>query len=274
MTRNGIQVLAFPALIDEGDTVGIGLFDNVELAAVQHQLGLTRLLRITHAKQLRRLVRELSGFDSAKWLMGRWLSSAELEVCLECVLVKMAIESRSLDCRDEKSFRQIQQSLTAAAGVASHDVGKWLPELAERINQVDLLLSEMKTNNRFIKTFNDARNQARRLLASGFLADVPWRWLEHYPRYLKGLAYRLERVDAGSQSIDLERMQLVRQFDERYQQQQEKLRLANQADPELENYRWLIEEYRISLFAQPLGTSQKVSPQRLDKQWSLVRANI
>ena len=91
LTRNGIQVLAFPALIDEGDTVGIGLFDNVELAAVQHQLGLTRLLRITHAKQLRRLVRELSGFDSAKWLMGRWLSSAELEVGLECVLVKMAI---------------------------------------------------------------------------------------------------------------------------------------------------------------------------------------
>ncbi|MDP1560174.1 MAG: DUF3418 domain-containing protein, partial [Pirellulaceae bacterium] len=92
-------------------------------------------------------------------------------------------------------------------------------------------------------------------------------------RFIGGIDYRLQRLNVGNAALDQERLEAVAVYWSRYEQQHERTRLENRIDPELETFRWLIEEYRISLFAQPMGTSVKVSPQRLEKQWSLVHGS-
>jgi ATP-dependent helicase HrpA len=274
LQRGPLSVEAFPAIVDEGETVGTALFDSAPLAANQHELGIVRLLRLTHHKQLRRQVRELPDLERSKLLLGRWLSTAQLEEGLESVLVKIALQQSPERIREEKRFRQIQQHLSGHVGGAAIDLTRWLPTLAAAVHQVDQRLADLKTNPRFIKSFNDARTQIRALLAEGFLKVTPWSWLQHLPRYVTGIDYRLQRLDAETLIADLQRIEAVAEYWTRYQQQQELTRLENRIDPELEVFRWWLEEYRISLFAQPLGTSLKVSPQRLEKQWSQVQANV
>lgn len=273
LQRGSIQVEAYPAVVDEGETVGIGLFDNPGLADWQHELGMVRLLRLTHHKQVKRQIRELPELTRSQLLLSRWLGSAALEQGLESVLIRIVIGDRAKSIRDERAFRQLQQQCGAELGAAAIELTRWLPLLAQAVHQADQQLSELKTNNRFIKAFNDARTQLRSLLAEGFMQQVPWPWLQHFPRYIAGIDYRLQRLTVGNVSVDQERLEAVAEYWSRYEQQQEKTRLENRIDPELEAFRWLIEEYRISLFAQPLGTSVKVSPQRLDKQWSLVHGS-
>lgn len=270
LQRGSVQVAAYPAVVDEGETVGIALFDNRSLAAARHELGVIRLLRLAHHKSLKRQVRELPNLDRCKLLLSRWLSAAALEEGLESVLVKHALGATAATVRDEAAYRHVQRGLVGQVGGAAVDIAKWLPALATAIHQVDQQLSNLKTNNRFIKTFNDARGQLRALLAESFLIQTPWTWLQHLPRFVAGIEYRLERLDANSASLDQDRLAGVAAYWGRYERQHEQTRLENRVDPELEIFRWWVEEYRISLFAQPLGTSIKVSPQRLEKQWSLV----
>ncbi|MBL8855620.1 MAG: ATP-dependent RNA helicase HrpA [Planctomycetaceae bacterium] len=273
LQRGSIQVEAYPAVVDEGDTVGVGLFDNAGLAAWQQELGIVRLLRLTHHKQIKRQIRELPQLSRCQLLLSRWLSTAALEQGLESVLVKIVVGERANNIRDERAFRQLQQLCGAELGAAAAEVARWLPLLAQAVHQADQQLSEMKTNNRFIKAFNDARSQLRSLLAEGFLQQVRWQWLQQLPRFIGGVDYRLQRLNVGNAAVDQERMEAVAEYWERYEKQQERTRLENRIDPELEGFRWLIEEFRISLFAQPLGTSVKVSPQRLEKQWSQVHGS-
>ena len=268
--RGSIQVEAYPAVVDEGDTVGVGLFDNLGLATWQQELGIVRLLRLTHHKQIKRQIRELPELTRCQLLLSRWLSSAALEQGLESVLIKIVVRDRANSIREERAFRQLQQQCGAELGAAAVEVARWLPLLAQAVHQADQQLSELKTNNRFIKAFNDARTQLRALLAEGFLQQVRWTWLQQLPRFIAGIDYRLQRLNVGNASLDQERLDAVAEYWSRYEKQQERTRLENRIDPELESFRWLIEEYRISLFAQPLGTSVKISPQRLEKQWELV----
>lgn len=273
LQRGAIQVEAYPAIVDEGDTVGVGLFDNPGLAAWQQELGIVRLLRLTHHKQIKRQIRELPNLSRSQLLLSRWLSSAALEQGLESVLLKTVVGDRANSIRDERTFRQLQQQCGAELGAAAVEVTRWLPLLAQAVHQADQQLSELKTNNRFVKAFNDARTQLRSLLAEGFLQQVRWTWLQQLPRFIGGIDYRLQRLNVGNAALDQERLEAVAEYWSRYEQQHERTRLENRIDPELETFRWLIEEYRISLFAQPLGTSVKVSPQRLEKQWSLVHGS-
>ena len=116
---------------------------------------------------------------------------------------------------------------------------------------------------------DDIRGQLAALLPPGFLTATPWRWLAHYPRYLKAISLRLNKL-AGGLPRDRQNQELIASRWAAYQQRAEEHRRGGADDPELVQFRWMIEELRVSLFAQELGVSVPVSPQRLDKQWSRV----
>jgi ATP-dependent helicase HrpA len=113
---------------------------------------------------------------------------------------------------------------------------------------------------------DDMRGQLERLVAPGFWTATPWEWLRHYPRYLKAIVYRLDKLRSGGAARDRAGMAEVGPRQQAY------LDAAAADDAPfdragLEQYRWMLEEFRVSLFAQPLGTSISVSAKRLDKQW-------
>ena len=112
----------------------------------------------------------------------------------------------------------------------------------------------------------DIRDQLAHLVYKNFLSATPWEQLQHMTRYLKAILRRLEKY-AGNAERDSRSSTTVQTFWQNYKTRQDKNRKANLSDPALEKFRWMIEELRVSLFAQELKTPYPVSIKRLQKTW-------
>jgi ATP-dependent helicase HrpA len=117
------------------------------------------------------------------------------------------------------------------------------------------------------KALNDVRAQIRELLPQGFLAQVPLSRLRHYPRYLRAILVRIDKI-ASNPVKDLQWLQEVSRFWQAYRGQLEDNRIRGIHDARLEEFRWMLEELRVSLWAQQLKTPFPVSFKRLEKYWS------
>jgi ATP-dependent helicase HrpA len=117
----------------------------------------------------------------------------------------------------------------------------------------------------------DLTSQLDHLVAPGFLTQTPWRWLSQYPRYLRSMLMRRSKLAGPGLARDQKLTGDISRAWRAYQDRA-KLHAENEiVDPELIQFRWMLEEYRVSLFTQELGTSVTVSPKRLDEQWAKVR---
>ena len=116
---------------------------------------------------------------------------------------------------------------------------------------------------------DDAAAQLARLVPKDFVTATPWAQLAHLPRYLKGVALRLDKWRADP-ARDAARLAELRPLEQRWLRTLAERRGA--ADARLEEFRWLLEELRISLFAQELRTPQPVSVKRLEKAWAQIEA--
>jgi ATP-dependent helicase HrpA len=131
--------------------------------------------------------------------------------------------------------------------------------------------AERSHSNALDYAYNDIRRQIALLAEPGFLTSTRWEWLNQYPRYFKAIVARLSRLAGDGVNRDRKMHAQVeprwRAFLERLHQH----RTRDLYDPHLVHYRWMLEEYRVSLFAQSLGTGIAVSEKRLDEQWAKVR---
>ena len=116
----------------------------------------------------------------------------------------------------------------------------------------------------FPEVARDLTEWQGRLLQKGFLAQTPFERLQHFPRYLKAAAVRIDKLRADP-ARDAQRLAELRPLEQRHQRRLAELK--GQADARLEDFRWQLEELRISLFAQELRTPQPVSAKRLEKAW-------
>jgi ATP-dependent helicase HrpA len=116
------------------------------------------------------------------------------------------------------------------------------------------------------RVVGDVKASRERLVYPGFLARTPWERLEHLPRYLRGYALRLQKYRANSER-DQKHAATVHGLWQNYEARAKADHDAGRRDPKLEEFRWLIEELRVSLFAQELRTPLPVSAKRLNKFW-------
>ena len=114
--------------------------------------------------------------------------------------------------------------------------------------------------------YSDAKAHLERLLATGFMLDASWNQLKSFTRYLKGIEYRIDKLQ-GNLARDRLGMTEFASVYEPFSKHTRNMDLTDPTDPFTE-FRWLLEEWRVSLFAQPLGTKEPVSLKRLDKRWS------
>jgi ATP-dependent helicase HrpA len=115
--------------------------------------------------------------------------------------------------------------------------------------------------------YEDVHSQLDDMIYEDFVTDLSADRLQHYPRYLQAMLLRLENVEKDP-GRDADRMGQVKPF---WQQYLGLLEAGRDYDERVDRYRWMIEEFRVSLFAQQLGTPQKVSPQRLQQAWQEIR---
>ena len=150
------------------------------------------------------------------------------------------------------------------------EVSTALAKLLQQIGvEYQALMARLSTvRNERVKL--ELKDQLDHLLYPGFLTRNEWKRLQHVPRYLKGMTLRLDKLAANPER-DQRTSAEVAPFWQQYLQRLEKHRKASLHDGNLEEFRWQIEELRVSLFAQELKTPFPVSPKRLQKLWENVR---
>jgi ATP-dependent helicase HrpA len=150
---------------------------------------------------------------------------------------------------------------------AVQEVTKVVVPLLEAYHQARLAIERNKPHPAAL----EAEEHLHRLTPPGFLTETDWNYLREYPRYFRAVPMRFEKLRSGGEAADRQGREELSRYWQKFVERSELHDLAGIADPELDVFRWMIEEYRVSLFAQRLGTTMKVSPQRLDRQLEKVR---
>ena len=261
--RGGVRVAQYPGLLDLGEAVATRLFADETAAESATRLGLMRLYAIAEHKELRSQVRWLPTLEQAKIKLTGVISAAEFESSLIDLLARIAFVEKQPLVRTKDEFESRRKERAARIAKATQEVATWLTTLADGYFDTRRQLESANKNNHGV-AIGDIRAQLKWLMAAGFLSFTPWQWLKHYPRYLKAIAYRLDKLKSGSAARDNDSMHTIRDLNAAWfatiaeNDQTPKTQSASE-------FRWMVEELRVSLFAQPLGTSVKVSAKRCEK---------
>ncbi|MGJ7521225.1 ATP-dependent RNA helicase HrpA [Variovorax sp. LT1P1] len=260
--RRGAQsLIGFPALVDGGDAVSIEVFDEPAVATAKHRAGLRRLfaLQIKDAlKYLEKNIPDLQKMAVAYMPLG---TADELRMQIVDVALDRAFLQEPLPT-DEFAFKKrIEEGrgrLTLIANEVARLAGVILVDYAVAVRKIkDTKIQPDATA--------DASQQLQRLMGKRFIADTPWPQLQHFARYLKAITARLDKLRADP-ARDTAKLAELRPQEQRY------WRLVAErkgvVDERMLEFRWLLEELRVSFFAQELRTPQPVSVKRLDKAWA------
>jgi ATP-dependent helicase HrpA len=262
--QNGKQsLIGFPALIDAGDAVTIEVFDEPDVAAAKHRAGLRRLVALQIKDAIKYLEKNLPDLLKMAALYMPLGTGDELKTQIINLALDRAFLIEPLPT-DEFAFKKrIDEGrgrLTLIAGEVSRMVHAVLLEYAAAVRKI-------KDNKNAAEPIADCQQQLQRLMPKNFVAQTPYAQLQHLPRYLKAIVMRLDkwRVDPAR---DASKLSELRPLEQRYLRRV--IEQKGQSDARLDEYRWLLEELRVSFFAQELRTPQPVSTKRLDKAWSIL----
>lgn len=261
--RGGVRVAQYPGLFDLGDAAATRLFADQPSADAATRLGLMRLFAIAQRKELRAQVRWLPTLEQAKIKLSGVISAAEMESSLCDLLARIAFVENQPLVRTRDEFQSRLTDSAARISRATHEVATWLATFSEAYFDTRRQLESANKNNHGI-AIGDIRAQQKWLTDANFLSYTPWQWLKHYPRYFKAIAYRLDKLSSGSAARDDESTRTIRSLNERWLATLSETDQTPSAQAASE-FRWMVEELRVSLFAQPLGTSVKVSEKRCEK---------
>jgi ATP-dependent helicase HrpA len=272
--KAGQTLIGFPALIDGGDAVTIEVFDEPEVAAAKHRAGLRRLfaLQIKDAlKYLEKNIPDLQKMAVAYMQVGRSpdgtgggtqdeLRNQIIDVALDRAFLLDPLPT------DEFAFkRRVEEGrgrLTLIANEVARLAATILVEYAAAARKI-------KDTKNAPEATADAQQQLQRLVPKNFIAAAPWAQLAHYARYLKAITLRLEKYRADP-ARDAAKLAELRPQEQRYWRLVAERKGA--VDARMQELRWLLEELRVSFFAQELRTPQPVSVKRLDKLWAQVNS--
>lgn len=167
--------------------------------------------------------------------------------------------------RDATAFNQRLERVRAELTEQANALAAFALECHRRSHEIDKRLNGRGIDLRAVTVLNDIKQQLNELLQPRYLWDTPDTWLGQYPRYLQAMEIRLEKYprDLRQQTLDSETLQTLRQ---KYEALLEQARARDALADELREFRWWLEEYRVSLFAQQLGTRFSVSEKRLRKR--------
>jgi len=273
--RGGVHLRGFPALVDCGDSVAVRVLDAVENARRAHRAGLRRLLMLRLAKELRALRRDLSDLDRLRLWYAKVpeppadLAGGEPVPGLEDEVLGLIVERTFLEdgepVRDADRFRALLAARQGRLAPVAGETTALVAEILQRYHAARAPLAG-RIPPAWLPSVQDARAQLDRLVHRGFLLEVPWERLVQYPRFLAGITKRLEKLGHAA-ARDRDRMAEMAGIELEWLGREAQARAAGRVDPRLDEIRWLLEELRISLFAQELKTAVPVSVQRIARRW-------
>jgi ATP-dependent helicase HrpA len=279
--RDGQRLIGYPAIVDEGKSVALKVLDTEQEADVATRRGLRRLFQLALPEQVKHLARSLPNFQemSLRYALMLELDSGKqdkrgpdkgaiadrLREELVEAICDRAFFVEDAPIRTKAAF----QERVNKAKTRLHDVAQELCRLA---NEILTVYQDVRTKlhtpspQAWQKALNDVRSQLKELLPNGFFARVPLPRLRHYPRYLRAILVRIEKLPSNP-AKDLQWQQEIGRFWQAYKERLEGDRIRGIHDANVEEFRWMLEELRVSLWAQQLKTPSPVSFKRLEKYW-------
>jgi ATP-dependent helicase HrpA len=270
LQQQSMSIHAYPALVDGGDSVALKLYDNPEDAIVDSLRGMVRLVMLGQKETVKYLRKQL--------LKGRELGLSVVDIGsreqviddIICAAIKQVCfvsdDQPTQLIRDQQAF---MAAVDAGRGLIV-ERAEWLANLL--VNSLNSVVSIKKSIKQaknplaIAYAVGDIQQQLQGLYYPGLVYAAPAKWLQQYPRYIKAIQVRLDKVPS---QVNKDRA-LMAEFAPLQQRLDEKLDKHGCAiNPYLLDYRWMLEELRISLFAQTVKTLMPVSIKRLNKQWDL-----
>jgi ATP-dependent helicase HrpA len=259
--RGGRELIGYPALVDNGESVDLRLLDAADVAETETRRGVVRLLRIALVQQFKQLDKDLSR-ETALALKYRTFGSPEkLRAELLDAIAMRALLGDDDTPRDAKGFSKQKERAKPRIAVVKQAL---LRDVAEILDLQAQVAARLSAKPQFTAVMRDEHAHLAALVPNDFITATPWTHLKDLPRYLRGILKRLEKLPAAEQR-DARGMAGVLTLQNKLQAR--RAQVKGEAPPVLDDFRWQLEELRISLFAQELKTPYPVSVKRLEKLW-------
>ncbi len=255
----GLEVEAWPGMLDHGDSVELRLFSSAEEAGRMTQRGISRLYLLAIPEQVKYVRRNLKDINKALMLAGKRFDRKALED--EVLLLAAWRASSCTLVRNGAEFVERLERVRADLTAQAEQVSAFVIRCHQRVHAIDRQLGG-KIDLQAVTVLNDIKSQLSNLINRHYLTEVPSDWLDQFPRYLQAIEIRLEKYkrELRQQCLLSEQLQALQAS---YQQALNAAKAHGCVSPEMSEFRWWLEEYRVSLFAQQLGTRFTVSEKRL-----------
>lgn len=267
--RDGLKVTGYPALEDTQDSIAVKLFDTEREAEISHRKGVCRLMRFELKEQMKQLEKSLPNFNQYALVLRNVMSADDLREDMILAIADRAFIGEDDLPRTNAEFMVLKQRARTRLPAVTQAVARQAQAIA---TEYQLLVQKqgqmLATVNRLKR---DLEQQISLLVYKGCFHQTPWEQLQHIPRYLKALRLRIEKHPANPDR-DGKNATSVGLIWQKWQDKVNALSAAHLDIPQhLLDFRWLIEELRVSLFAQELKTPFPVSLKRLEKAWADMR---
>ncbi|MFI9554494.1 ATP-dependent RNA helicase HrpA [Nonomuraea endophytica] len=254
------RMKGYPALVDEGSSVGVKIYETQAEQRRSMWTGTRRLLLLNVTNPARSLLGGLS--NQAKLALSR--SPHGGAVALFDDVVNAAVDQLMADVGgpawDPVSFDRLYQHVRADLYDTARDVLGRVEQILSTWHTIGTQLSGLRRS----ASTDDVRDQLGKLIYAGFVTGTGVKRLPDISRYLRALERRLTKLPEEPWR-DEEWMDRVHKVEDDYQDLLDRLAPARRTDPDVREIRWMIEELRVSFFAQTLGTPTPVSEKRIAK---------
>ncbi|MFZ4537624.1 ATP-dependent RNA helicase HrpA [Propionivibrio sp.] len=265
----GQKVLGYPGLADDGESVSLCVFDSPEEAREAHAAGLLRLYMLQFRDQLKYFEKNLPGLTQ----MGMAFMPLGSLDDLRRQLIDLTFARACL----VEPWPTDAANFKARCAEAKSRLGLLAQEICRLVGQIladwQVLQKKLPAFKNHAAALQDVEKQLGRLIGKRFIAETPFERLQHYPRYLKAISMRLDKLKAGGAEGAARDARLLAEYAPLWTNYERRaIVLAKQgvSDPQVEQFRWMLEELRVQLFAQELRTPAPVSTKRLQKMWEAV----
>lgn len=271
LQRNGIGIRAYPALVDKTTSVALQVLDNPQQALELTQRGLARLMFLQLSQAVKYLQKELlKGQDIALTFAGIGSRDQVADDIILAAIKQLALNDQYKLPRNKSEFDTLVESISDKVVAHAQEICMHLLACLKLLVDVKKNIKQQKNALALAFALSDIQEQLKQLFYIGLVYKTPDEWLRQYSRYLKAIQLRLEKAALNPQKDKLTMLEIQpysQRLNEYIEKEGEFVMSQNVA---LIEYRWWIEELRVSLFAQTLKTQIPISPKRLDKQWESV----
>nr|WP_321791672.1 ATP-dependent RNA helicase HrpA [Caballeronia sp. J97] len=258
--RRGQTLFGYPALVDRGTHCDVEVFDSPEEAARIHRAGLRRLFALQLREPIRYLEKNLPGLrEMSMQYMALGTADELRDQIVETALDRACLQDPLPD--DDASFHARRDAAKGRLTLLAQEIARLVGVILGEYAALAKKLTQAKS---FTSAHADMQAQLNGLIGKRFVIDTPYAQLAHFPRYLKGIGLRIDKLKADparDARLYADLQPLALHYQRAISQR------GGVADARLSEYRWLLEELRVSLFAQELRTPMPVSVKRLYKVW-------